>query len=73
VRPIELTGNLICAAGGTLWIYGYFVNGHASIFDWPAFSPPWISAFLPNLESEVGLIASFVGMALMWIPRLVGR
>jgi hypothetical protein len=40
--------------------------GHASLFDWNAATPWWISSFVPNLEAELGLALMFASM----IPTL---
>ena len=62
MRAIEIGATAICTAGTILWVYGYFVTGHPSLLDWSSFSPFWISEFLPNFESEIGMVASFAGM-----------
>jgi hypothetical protein len=70
MRPIEIIGNVICVAGAALWAYGYFTAGHPTVVNWPSFAFPWISVFLPNLESEIGMVASFAGMILVWVHQL---
>ena len=62
MRAIEIGAITLCFAGTVLWVYGYFVSGHPSLLNWNSFSPSWISEFLPNLESEIGMVASFAGM-----------
>jgi hypothetical protein len=57
-------------AGAALWVYGYFVAGHQPILIWSSFAPSWIAVFLPNLESESGMVASFAGMILVWVHQL---
>jgi len=55
--------------GAALWVYGYFVVGHPAIFDWPTFTPHWISDFIPNLESEIGLVVCVAGTILAFTPN----
>jgi len=63
-----IIGWLVCLFGSALWLYGYFVIGHPSMIDWPAISPSWIADFLPNLESELGMLLCIVGMVPMYWP-----
>ena len=48
-------GWAIYAAGFVIWLFGYVTAGHASVFDWRADTPLWISSLVPNLEAELGL------------------
>jgi hypothetical protein len=48
-------GWAICAAGFVIWLFGYLSAGHASLIDWLATTPWWISSFVPNLEAKIGL------------------
>lgn len=57
------TGNII---GLALWLYGYIGTGTAPFIDWPSISPDWISAFLPNRETEIGTLL----MCLSVVPFL---
>jgi hypothetical protein len=54
--------------GTSLWIYGYFVAGHPPLVDWHAYTPWWIADFLPNVESEIGMIIVCIGAVLMYWP-----
>ena len=71
MRAIEIGATAICFAGAILWIYGYFATGHPSVLNWSYFSPSWISEFLPNFESEIGMVASFLGMILAYGIKLL--
>jgi hypothetical protein len=64
-----LVGNVICALGAALWLYGYFVTGHPALLDWASFSPHWIYAYIPNLEAEIGLAACVAGSVLAIMPK----
>ena len=48
--------------GMTLMAYGYLATGNPSLIDWHASTPWWIADFLPNIESEVGMVLVCVGM-----------
>ena len=43
-------------AGIALWLYGYLSEGTTSLIQWSSFSPEWISAYIPNLETEIGVL-----------------
>ena len=62
VSKVAIAGWVVMLAGTALWIYGYFVTGHPSIFDWHAHTPWWIADYLTNIESEVGH-----GAGLRWL------
>jgi hypothetical protein len=65
-----MIGWIISLAGTALWIYGYFVTGNPSFTDWHANTPRWIADFLPNVESEIGMVLAFAGTVLIyWPPR----
>ena len=68
INKLVLIGWIVSLAGIALWIYGYFAEGHPSVIDWHARTPWWIADALPNVESEVGLAASFIGTALIYWP-----
>ena len=68
VNKRTICGWAIMLAGTALWIYGYFVTGHPSLVDWQDDTPRWISEFLPNLESEIGMVLTFGGMVPMYWP-----
>ena len=63
-----IVGWIIMLAGTALWLYGYFVSGHPSLIDWSADAPWWIAKFLPNIESEIGLSLTFIGMVPIYWP-----
>ena len=55
--------------GTTLWLYGYLVVGHPSVIDWHANAPWWISDFLPNIESEIGMVFILAAMIPLYWPH----
>ncbi len=55
--------------GTAVWIYGYFAAGHPSFMDWHAHTPWWIADYLPNIESEIGMVLVFAGMIPMYWPQ----
>ena len=63
-----LIGWLVSLVGSAVWIYGYFVTGTPPITDWHAHSPWWIAVFLPNLQSEFGMVLACAGTAVMYWP-----
>lgn len=63
-----IVGWVLSLLGTAIWIYGYFVAGHPAVFNWPAFSPWWIAEFLPNRESELGMVLVFASMIPMYWP-----
>jgi hypothetical protein len=54
-------------AGMALWLYGYFATGNPALIDWHD-TPWWISDFLPNIESEIGMVLVFAGMVPIYWP-----
>lgn len=63
-------GWIVSLAGTALWIYGYFETGHPPLIDWQAIAPWWVAKYLPNVESEIGMVLSFGGMIpIYWPPR----
>jgi len=64
----RIVGYLISIGGTVLWIYGYFTTGDPSLIDWRVQAPEWIAKFLPNLESEIGMMLNFVAMISMYWP-----
>jgi hypothetical protein len=62
-------GWVLTVAGSALWTLGYFTFGSSSLLDWPAFSPQWISDYLPNWQSEVGMLMAVLGQ----VPILYGQ
>lgn len=63
-----IVGWIITLVGTAVWIYGCYVTGHPSLIDWQTHTPWWIADFLPNVESEVGLVLVCVGMVPMYWP-----
>ena len=68
VRKRVAIGWLVELTGTALWLYGYFVTGHSPIIDWQTDTPWWISKWLPNIESELGLVLVIAGTVLMYWP-----
>ena len=68
VTKAVIIGWIIFLSGSAFWLYGYFAAGHPSIVDWHARAPWWIADFLPNLESELGMLFCIVGMVPMYWP-----
>ena len=62
VSKAVIIGWIISLAGTALWIYGYFATGNPSLINWHANTPWWIADFLPNIESEIGMVLAFAGM-----------
>jgi len=67
-KPIVI-GWIIELLGSALWLYGYFETGHPSFINWHDKTPWWIAEWLPNLESELGMILVFAGMLPIYWPR----
>jgi len=65
---IKVFGWILELAGTALWIYGYFVIGNPSLIDWHADAPWWIADYLPNIESEIGLVLILAGMVPIYWP-----
>jgi hypothetical protein len=63
-----IAGWVISLLGTALWIYGYFVTGNSSLVNWSAIFTSWISEFLPNIESEIGMVLAFAGMVPIYWP-----
>ena len=63
-----IAGWICTFAGTSLWIYGYFATGHPPLIDWQAHTPWWIADYLPNIESEIGLIVICAGTVLTYWP-----
>ena len=55
--------------GTALWGYGLFVTGTAPIIDWKSNAPWWIADYLPNMESELGLVLCCLGSLAPYWPR----
>lgn len=63
-----ILGWVITLVGSVLWIYGYFVTGSPTLFDWKAHTPWWIADFLPNIQTEIGMILTYGGMVFIYWP-----
>jgi hypothetical protein len=63
-----IIGWIIMSAGTALWIYGCFATGNPSLIDWHDNTPWWISDFLPNIESEIGMALVCAGMVPVYWP-----
>ena len=68
MKPLIVIGWIISIAGTLLWLYGYFFAGNPSYIAWQAHSPWWVADFLPNIESEVGMMLIYVGMIAIYWP-----
>jgi len=68
VSKAVIIGWIISLAGTALWIYGYFATGNPSLINWHANTPWWIADFLPNIESEIGMVLAFAGMVPIYWP-----
>ena len=55
--------------GMALWGYGLFVTGHPPLIDWKSNTPWWIADYLPNMESELGLVLVCLGSLAPYWPR----
>ena len=63
-------GWAIYAAGFLIWLFGFLSEGHAPVFHWDVATPWWISIFVRNLESELGLALMFASMVpIYWSAR----
>jgi hypothetical protein len=61
-------GWILMLVGTALWVYGYFVIGHTTMINWKADTPNWIAEFLPNIESEIGMVLVFIAMVPIYWP-----
>jgi hypothetical protein len=68
VSKVAIFGWIILLGGTSLWLYGYFVAGNPSLIDWHAYTPWWIADYLPNIESEIGMVLVCVGTVLTYWP-----
>ena len=55
--------------GMALWGYGLFVTGTAPLIDWKSNAPWWIADYLPNMESEIGVVLACLGSLAPYWPR----
>jgi hypothetical protein len=66
-RYLITVGWAASIAGLALWAYGYFVGDRPPFVPWPSLVPHWISEWLPNMESEIGmLLLVFGSLPLYW-------
>ena len=61
-------GWVILVAGTMVWLFGYFTSGHPSVVDWHTHTPWWIADYLPNVESEIGMLLTCGSMILIYWP-----
>jgi hypothetical protein len=69
VRKSIVIGYSVLLFGTALWVYGYFVAGHPPIIDWHAHTPRWIAEYLPNIESEIGMVLTLISMVPIYWPQ----
>ena len=69
MSKIVVFGWMVELAGIALWVYGYFVTGHPPMFDWHAHTPGWVAEWLPNIESEIGMVLAFGAIVPMYWPQ----
>ena len=68
MRKAAIYGWAIEFVGTALWLFGYFVTGHPPLINWRASAPWWIADYLPNLESEIGMLIICAGMIPLYWP-----
>ena len=51
-----VVGSIVWSVGMVVWLYGYFVPGNPSLIDWHLHTPWWIADFLPDIETEIGMV-----------------
>jgi protein-S-isoprenylcysteine O-methyltransferase Ste14 len=70
VRKAAICGWTIEFVGTAVWLFGYFVIGHPPLINWHASTPWWIADYLPNIESEIGMLMICAGaIPLYWPAR----
>src|SRR5436309_614301 len=69
----KVVGWIVCLGGSCLWLFGYFTVGTTPLFDLKPVAPSWIADYLPNLESEIGFVAAFLGMVPIYWPSRGGH
>ena len=60
-QVLVVAGWVASVLGIVLWTYGYFVSGTHPLVAWGDHLPTWASEWLPNLESELGMILVVIG------------
>jgi hypothetical protein len=68
MRKLTIIGWILMLSGTAVWLYGYSVTGHPPLIDWRVHTPWWIADFLPNIESEIGMLLMFAGMLPTYWP-----
>jgi hypothetical protein len=63
-----IIGWIISLAGAGLWLYGYVAIGDPSLINWQALTPWWIAGYLPNIQSEIGMLLMIAGMVPLYWP-----
>ena len=66
---LKAAGWILQLIGLAVWLFGYFIGGHANLINWNAFAPWWIANFLPNIESEIGIALMLVSLVPMYWPQ----
>jgi hypothetical protein len=69
VKKSLIVGYIVLLVGMAIWLYGYFVHGNPSLIDWRAHTPWWIAEFLPNIESEIGMVLMLLSIVPTYWPR----
>jgi len=70
VNRTAIIAYVISLAGAAIWVYGYFVTGQPSLVEWRAYTPWWVTDFLPDLQTEIGMALACAGTILCyWPPR----
>jgi len=68
MNKAKIIGWIIELLGTALWVYGFYTVGTPPVFDWPAYTPWWMSEYLPNIQSEAGMLLVFTGMIPIYWP-----
>ena len=63
-------GWAVTLLGCALWTYGYFVGGSLPYIPWATLAPSWIADYLPNWQTEVGLLLATVGSIPLYIAQI---
>jgi hypothetical protein len=69
VKKSLVIGYTVLVVGLAIWLYGYFVPGNPSVIDWRAHTPWWMAEYLPNIESEIGMVLMLVSMVPIYWSR----
>ena len=60
-RGYSTLGWALTLVGCALWAYGYFGGGSPPLLNWSTFAPHWVADYLPNWQSEIGLLLTLAG------------